>query len=171
MAFTDKRSILRGASPKFKFDAPYLMPEKTSNLDSKCIVLVPKDRADTARQLALKHQLRASIEHEPALAMAELCLLHQHYKMDGAWDESPRAPRLILVHAKELLHLEQMLVAVRKYLPHAIVSEFRDGRLESIENLGAVVDELEEQPIDRSEDVDADELSMLLDQTPHEPDE
>ena len=147
------------------------MTEKTSNLDSRCVVLVPKDRTDTARQLALKHQLRASIEHEPALAMAELCLLHQQYKMDGAWADSPKAPQLILVHAKELPHLEQMLTAVRKYLPHTIVSELRDGRLESIDNLGAVVDNLEESTIGQSEDVDADELSMLLDQTPHEPDE
>ena len=147
------------------------MTEKTSNLDSRCVVLVPKDRADTARQLAQKHQLRASIEHEPSLAMAELCLLHQKYKMDGAWGDSPKAPQLLLVHAKEFSQLEQMLVAVRKYLPHAIVSELRDGRLESVENLGGVVDSLKEPPITRSEDVDADELSMLLDQTPHEPDE
>ena len=147
------------------------MTEKTSNLDSRCVVLVPKDRADTARQLAQKHQLRASIEHDPSLAMAELCLLHQKYKMDGAWGDSPKAPQLLLVHAKGLAHLEQMLIAVRKYLPHTSVSELRDGRLESVENLGAVVDSLEEFPISQSEDVDADELSMLLDQTPHEPDE
>lgn len=147
------------------------MTEKTSNLDSRCVVLVPKDRADTARQLAMKHQLRASIEHEPSLAMAELCLLHQQYKMDGAWGDSPMAPRLLLVHAKELPDLEQMLHAIRKYLPHTNVTELRDGRLESVENLGAVVDSLKESPISQSEDVDADELSMLLDQTPHEPDE
>jgi hypothetical protein len=147
------------------------MTEKTSNLDSRCVVLVPKNRADAARQLAQKHQLRASIEHEPSLAMAELCLLHQHYKTDGAWGDSPKAPQLLLVHAKELTHLEEMLNAVRKYLPHTIVTELRDGRLESVENLGAVVDSLEESQISQSEDVDADELSMLLDQTPHEPDE
>ncbi len=147
------------------------MTEKTSNLDSRCVVLVPQDRADTARQLAPKHQLRASMEHDPSLAMAELCLLHQQYKMDGAWGDSPKPPRLLLVHAKELTQLEQMLIAVRKYLPHTIVSELRDGRLESVENLGAVVDSLEESPISQDEDVDADELSMLLDQTPHEPDE
>jgi hypothetical protein len=147
------------------------MTEKTSNLDSRCVVLVPKDRADTARQLAQKHQLRASIEHDPSLAMAELCLLHQQYKSDGAWGDSPTAPQLLLVHTGEFLQLEQMLTAVRKYLPHTIVSELRDGRIESIDNRGAVVDSLDESPIIRSEDVDADELSMLLDQTPHEPDE
>ena len=147
------------------------MTEKTSNLDSRCVVLVPKDRADTARQLAQKHQLRASIEHDPSLAMAELCLLHQQYKSDGAWGDSPTAPQLLLVHTGEFLQLEQMLTAVRKYLPHTIVSELRDGRIESIDNRGAVVDSLDESPISRSEDVDADELSMLLDQTPHEPDE
>jgi hypothetical protein len=147
------------------------MTEKTSNLDSRCVVLVPKDRADTARQLAQKHQLRASIEHDPSLAMAELCLLHQQYKSDGAWGDSPTAPQLLLVHTGEFLQLEQMLTAVRKYLPHTIVSELRDGRIESIDNRGAVVDSLDESPISQSEDVDADELSMLLDQTPHEPDE
>ena len=147
------------------------MTEKTSNLDSRCVVLVPKNRADTARQLAQKHQLCASIEHEPSLAMAELCLLHQQYKMDGAWGDSPKAPQLLLVHAKELTHLEQMLIAVRKYLPSTNVSELRDGRIESIENLGSVVDSLEESQVSQTEDVDADELSMLLDQTPHEPDE
>lgn len=144
------------------------MTEKTSHLDSRCVVLVPKDRADTARQLAQKHQLRATLEHDPSLAMAELCLLHQQYKADGAWGESPKAPQLLLVHAGELIHLEQMLVAVRKYLPHTIVSELRDGRIENIENHGAVVDSLKDPSINQSESVDADELSMLLDQNPPE---
>ena len=147
------------------------MTEKTSNLDSRCVVLVPKDRADTARQLAQKHQLRASIEYAPSLAMAELCLLHQQYKADGAWGDSPIAPQLLLVHTTELHQLELMLAAVRKYLPHTVVSELRDGRIESVDNYGAVVDALDDSPIGQSEDVDADEMSMLLDQTPHEPDE
>ena len=147
------------------------MTEKTSHLDSRCVALVPKDRADTARQLAQKHHLRATLEYDPSLAMAELCLLHQQYKAAGAWGESPKAPQLLLVHARELVHLEEMLVAVRKYLPQTIISELRDGRIESIENPGAVVDSLENPPTNQSESVDADELSMLLDQTPHEPEE
>ena len=51
------------------------------------------------------------------------------------------------------------------------VSELRDGRIERIENHGAIVDALEEPPIIHSEPVDADELSMLLDQTQQEVEE
>ena len=144
------------------------MTEKTSHLDSRCVVLVPADRIDTARQLAQKHQLRATIEHEPSLAMAELCLLHQQYKTDGAWGDSPKAPQQLLVHAKDLDHLDHMIDAVLKYLSDTIISELRDVRIESIENKGAIVDSLKDPPIIQSGSVDADELSMLLDQSPHE---
>ncbi|MEE2912452.1 MAG: hypothetical protein VX436_01465 [Planctomycetota bacterium] len=147
------------------------MTEKTSNLDSRCVLLVPKDRADTAGQLAQKHELNASIEYEPPLAMAELCLLHQQCKSESTWGKSTTTLHLLLVHAKKLPHLDKMLVAIKKYLPHTIVSELRDGRIENIENLGKVVDTLEESKIGNSDDVDEDELSMLLDQTPHEANE
>ena len=54
---------------------------------------------------------------------------------------------------------------------HVRISELRDGRIERIENHGAIVDSLEEPPVIHSEAIDADELSMLLDNTPQEADE
>ena len=147
------------------------MNEKNDNLTSRYVVLVPLNSIDAAYQVAQKFELNATYEHHPALAMAEICLLHQQAKSSQAWNGSARAPHLLLIHVDELHGVHSMIDSVRKYLPHILISELRDGHIERIENHGAIVDSLEEPPVIHSEAIDADELSMLLDQSPQEADE
>ena len=132
---------------------------------------MPLERINAAHHIAQRFELDATFEHHPALAMAEICLLHQQASSVQAWNADVSEFHLILVHATELTGVQQMIDSVRRYLPHVIVSELRDGRIERIENHGAIVDALEEPPMIHSESVDADELSMLLDETPQEVDE
>ena len=147
------------------------MNDKNDNLSSRCVVLVPLERIDAAHHVAQRFELNATFEHHPALAMAEICLLHQQANSVQAWNGNTTELQLVLIHASEISGLQNMIDSIRKYLPHILISELRDGRIERIENHGAVVDALEEPPIIHSEAVDADELSMLLDQTPQEVDE
>ena len=147
------------------------MTDKNNNFPSRCVVLVPINRADAADAVTKKFSLQASTEHAPALAMAELCLHLQHFKTNQAWIAEQQSPHLLLVHAQEMAGLSEMVNAVRKYLPTVTISELRDGRLEEVENQGAVVDTLGEMPIVHAEQVDADELSMLLDSNPQKENE
>ncbi len=147
------------------------MNDKNDNLSSRCVVLVPLERIDAAQHVAKKFALDATFEHHPALAMAEICLLHQQTNSLQAWNCDSSSLQLIVIHAKEMKDIQRMIDSLRKYFPHVVISELRDGRIERIENHGAIVDALEESPIVHSEAVDADELSMLLDQTPQEVDE
>lgn len=147
------------------------MNKKNNNLSSRCVVLVPLERIDAAHHVAQRFEIDATFEHHPALAMAEICLLHQQAKSQQAWNSEVSELHLILIHASELTGVQQMVDSLSKYLPHVLVSELRDGRIELIENHGAIIDALEEPPIIHSEAVDADELSMLLDETRQEVDE
>ena len=147
------------------------MNEKNDNLTSRYVVLVPLKSIDAAYQVAQKFNLNATYEHHPALAMAEICLIHQQAKSSLAWNGSAHASQLLLVQTDELLDVQSMIDSIRKYLPHVRISELRDGRIERIENHDAIVDSLEEPPVIHSEAIDADELSMLLDNTPQEADE
>ena len=147
------------------------MNDKNDNLSSRCVVLVPLERIDAAQHVAKKFSLDATFEHHPALAMAEICLLHQQTNSLQAWNGDSSSLHLIVIHAKEMKDVQKMIDSLHKYFPHVVISELRDGRIERIENHGAIVDALEEPPIVHSEAVDADELSMLLDQTPQEVDE
>ena len=115
-----------------------------------------------------KYELNATFEHHPSLAMAEICLLQKAMGDSQAWSEDSPSPHLLLVHTSKMLDAQLMVDSIRKYLPHVRISELRDGRLESYENFGAVVDMLEDPPIIHSESIDADELSMLLDPSPQE---
>ncbi|MDP7005817.1 MAG: hypothetical protein QF718_06370 [Phycisphaerales bacterium] len=142
------------------------MSEKSNNLDSRCVVLVPAERIDAAHLLAQKNNLQITIEHDPFLAMAEICLQQQQLRTNSAWNETPNSPHLIIVHSEDFNNVNQMVDSIRRYLPSVSVSELRDGRLDSFENRGSLVDSLEEPPIIQSENVDADELSMLLDDIP-----
>lgn len=132
---------------------------------------MPLERIDAAHHIAQRFEMDATFEHHPALAMAEICLLHQQANSVQAWNTDISELHLILIHATELTGVQQMIDSVRRYLPHVMVSELRDGRIERIENHGAIVDALEEPPMIHSGSVDADELSMLLDETPQEVDE
>ena len=147
------------------------MHKKENNVFSRCVVLVPLDRADAAQQVAKKFELQPSIEHEPSLAMAEICLHVNHLRTNQAWCESQESAHLLLVHTQELDGIDQLVSAIQKYLPSVKISELRNGRIQGVENLGAVVDSLGELPIVHSEEVDADELSMLLDNKPSEVEE
>ncbi len=147
------------------------MTAEKNNLTARCVVLVPLDRIDAAHHAAQKYELEPSIEHEPALAMAEICLHVQHLRKNQAWCETQQSAHLVLIHTQELPDVEQLIVAIQKYLPTVKISELRDGRIIEIENCGAVVDMLGELPIVQSEEVDANELSMLLDNKPHEVEE
>lgn len=147
------------------------MSEQANNLESRCVVLVPLNRTDAADLLAQKEDLQITIEHESVLAMAEICLQHQQLRTNRAWDETKPSPHLILVHARDLANVEQMIDSIQRYLPNTTISELRNGRLESIDNCGSVVDSLEEPPIIQSESIDADELSMLLDEAPQRSEE
>tara|TARA_B100000959_G_scaffold282958_1_gene350626 strand:+ start:1670 stop:2113 length:444 start_codon:yes stop_codon:yes gene_type:complete len=142
------------------------MPDEKDNLAARCVVLVPVDRSDAAHHAVQKYELQASIEHEPALAMAELCLHNQHIKTNQAWCGAQESPRLVLIHTQGLQGIDLLISAIQKYLPTIKISELRDGRIVEIENRGAVVDLLGELPIVQSKEVDADELSMLLDNKP-----
>ncbi|MBC8310297.1 MAG: hypothetical protein H8E83_07280 [Planctomycetes bacterium] len=139
------------------------MSEKNNNLSSKCVVLVPLERIDAAKDIAQKYELNAIFEHHPTLAMAEICLLQKAMSNSKAWSEDSPSPHLLLVHISKMQDTEVMVDAIRKYLPNVRISELRNGRLEPFENHGAVVDMLEDPPIIHSEAIDADELSMLLD--------
>ncbi len=75
------------------------------------------------------------------------------------------------MHAQELVGVAHLIAAIQKYIPSVKISEFRDGCIQEIENPGAVVDSLGELPIVQLKDVDANELSMLLDPNPQEVDE
>ena len=136
------------------------MSEQANNLESRCVVLVPLNRTDAADLLAQKEDLQITIEHESVLAMAEICLQHQQLRTNRAWDETKPSP-----------NVEQMIDSIQRYLPNTTISELRNGRLESIDNCGSVVDSLEEPPIIQSESIDADELSMLLDEAPQRSEE
>jgi hypothetical protein len=147
------------------------MSTNNPNPSCRCVVLVPLDRAQAAEQAAKKFALEPSIEHEPALAMAELCLQITHLRTDQAWCKEQAPAHLILIHTQELTGIDQLIAAIQKYLPSVKISEIRDGCIQEIENPGAVVDSLGELPIVQLKDVDADELSMLLDANPQEVDE
>ena len=147
------------------------MNDKSNNRPSRCVVLVPLNSINAAHHIAQKYELNATFEHHPSLAMAEICLIHQRLKSLQAWNGDSPIPHLVLIHATDIPEVKQMMESIRKYLPHVKISELRDGRIERIENCGAVVDALEEPPIIHSEAVDADELSMLLDNSPQEADE
>jgi len=123
--------------------------------------LVPLDRIDAAHHAAQKYELEPSIEHDPSLAMAEICLHDQHLRTNQSWCETKDTAHLILIHTQNLAGVDQLIIAIQKYLPNVKISELREGRITEIENHGEVVDSLEELPIVQSEEVDADELSML----------
>ena len=147
------------------------MNSQNDNLSSRCVVLVPLSRADAAHHVIKQFDLNAFIEHNPSLAMAEICLLHQQLQSIQPWNGEAPIPQLVLIHTGEMEEVEQMVSSIRKYLPRVKVSELRNGRIEEFENQAAVVDSLVEPPIVHSEPVDADELSMLLDNSPQEVDE
>ena len=144
------------------------MTEKNDILASRCVVLVPLDRADAAQHAALKFNLQPSVEHEPSLAMAEICLHVQHLRINQAWCATQDAAHLLLVHVQDLAGVDQLIAALQKYLPSVKISELRDGQIQGVQNRGAVVDSLTELPIVQSKEIDADELSMLLDNNPQE---
>jgi hypothetical protein len=147
------------------------MNTKNDNLSSRCVVLVPLNRIDAAHHVIKTFDLNAFIEHSPSLAMAEICLLHQRLQSVQPWNGDSPIPHLILVHTSELSEIDKMVSSIRKYLPQVRISELRNGRIEEHGNQDSVVDALEEPPIVHSEPVDADELSMLLDNSPQEVDE
>lgn len=134
-------------------------------------MLVPIDRVDAAQNVITKHELVATIEHEPVLAMAEICLQVELFRKDLAWCDKPQSPQLILLHTQDLHGVNELINAIKKYYPSVIVSELRDGRIQHIDNHGAVVDSINELPIVHSEEVDANELSMLLENKPSEVEE
>jgi hypothetical protein len=129
------------------------------------------DHIEAARQIVDKFQLTATLEHHPSLAMAEVCLLHQQITSKQAWVGDSSFAHLVLIHTNEMLDVQRMVDAIRKYLPQVAISELRDGHIEHIDNKCDAINELNEPPIIHSEAIDADELSMLLDKTTHEVDE
>ncbi len=147
------------------------MNEKKNNHSARCVVLVPLERIDAAKDVAQKYELTATIEHHPSLAMAEICLIDKELKNSQAWNGDSSNPHLLLIHTSELDEAQIMVDSIQKYLPHVRISELRDGRIEEIENHGAIVDTLEDPPIIHSDSIDADELSMLLDPAPQKVDE
>jgi len=147
------------------------MNSKTDNLSIRSVVLVPLERIDAAHLVAEKFQLTATFEHHPSLAMAEVCLLNLQVNSTQAWSSKSSSIHLVLVHTKEMQQIQQMIDSIRKYLPEVRISELRNGHLEQVENHGAIIDSLDEPPIVHAESIDANELSMLLDETPQEVDE
>jgi hypothetical protein len=147
------------------------MSTEKNNLTARCVMLVPLARNEAAHHAAQKFGFQPSIEHEPALAMAELCLHINHLRAIQAWCTEEPVAQLILVHTQELEGIDQLVHAIHTYFPSVLISELRDGRIVDIKNDSAVVDKLTELPIVHSEDIDANELYMLLDNKPHEVEE
>lgn len=133
------------------------------NLAARCVILVPRCAIETADHIALKFELDAIIEHHPALAMAETCLLHRESTSKQAWNSPARSIRLVIIHADKLEDTHRMVNALHKYIPNVQIEELRDGQLVPFEHGGEVVDSITEHPIVQTDSVDADELSMLLD--------
>jgi len=139
------------------------MTDKTDKITSRCVVLVPVEHVDVAHNITTKYQLHATIEHDPAIAMAELCLLNQQLRTSQVWMLETTLPRLILIHASEIHLIDQMVASVRRYFPNTLISELRDGRLEQFSDTNSVLDSLVDSPTIDSATVDPNELSMLLD--------
>lgn len=139
------------------------MKEITGKPNSKCVVLVPLHRIDTAHHIAQQQQLQVTITHDPATAMAELCLLHQQLRCSQGWIETSISPQMILIQTTDIPFVQQMIASVRTYLPNAILLQLHNGRLEQMNNHDAIVDSITDSPIIQSEQIDANELSMLLD--------
>lgn len=138
------------------------MTEQKNNLNARCVVLVPLERADAASSVIDKYCLHASIEHEAPLAMAELCLHAKHFQLNQAWAGSQKKAHLVLIHTSGMQGVEEMVHAIESYLPDTTISELRDGRLDAVDNYQATIDALHEIPTVHAEQIDADELSMLL---------
>ena len=141
------------------------MSDSQKKTGSRCVVLTPSEGVETVCRILEKLGLQANIEHCPLLAMAELSLLHQLRKNDAAWNSSAEPTLLLLINTHEMDDMDDLLRSVRQYLPDVEVSTIRNGQVQSIEDNSRAVDSLEEPPIIRTEVVDPDELSMLLDGT------
>lgn len=147
------------------------MPLITNNLPLRSVLLVPLNRIDTAEHIASKFELEATFEHHAILAMAEICLLHKQAQSMQAWNSEARTVQLVLVHAQDMDGIPDLLHAVRSYTPNVQIVELRDGQLEEVENHGEIIDRLEDHPVVQTENIDADELSMLLDTSQSEGEE
>lgn len=141
------------------------MSDSQKKKGSRCVVLTPSEGVETVCRILEKLALQANIEHCPILALAELSLLHQIRKNDAAWSSTAEPTLLLLINTNEMENLDDMLRSIHQYLPDVEVSTIRNGQVQSIEDNSRAVDSLEEPPIIRTEAVDSDELSMLLDGT------
>jgi hypothetical protein len=141
------------------------MSEMTNNINTRCVVLTPREGVEAAYKIVQRLDLQADIEHCPLLAMAELALLHQLRLNDAAWNSAPQPTLLVLINADKMEGLPFLIKALRQHLPDVEISTMKDGQLQSMNDNSHAVDTLEDPPIIHAESVDADELSMLLDGT------
>ena len=109
------------------------MTKNNNNLENRCVVLVPIDRVDAAYNVISNNELRATIEHEPVLAMAEICLQIDLLRKNLAWCDEQQSTQLILIHTQELSGVAELITAIQKYCPSVIVSELRDGRIACVD--------------------------------------
>ena len=95
--------------------------------------------------------------------MAELSLALSEARSQGAWCQEQHGPVLVLLGAQELPGTQELLCALQAYLPEVRICELVAGRLRSLDNPSGVIDTIPTPPGLHTEQVDADELSMLLD--------
>ena len=129
----------------------------------RCVVLTPESHLETAQSVIEKHGLNAIIMHEPALAMAELALMYQEMNSTRPWKDKPTSLQLVLIHANVMSQADSMIQSTKKYFHNIQLFELREGTIAPMRNTDEIVDNLVDPPMIQSENIDADELSMLLD--------
>ena len=78
------------------------MSEMTNNINTRCVVLTPREGVEAAYKIVQRLDLQADIEHCPLLAMAELALLHQLRRNDAAWNSAPQPTLLVLINTDKM---------------------------------------------------------------------
>jgi hypothetical protein len=161
---------------------------KMSSTDSRtrCVLLAPQgDRAqDRGEDIQSLLDRRGWFAHEAddALgALAELCLLERTQTLRQAWGlQTVEQLALIVVEPQRWPQLQEMLSAVRRYVPKATVWSFANNGLQPL-GPAARVDEIRRPetdappvPPERTTEVtppliSSDEIAMLLESEDRDP--
>ncbi len=100
-----------------------------------CVVLTPADtplQDDHHRALA-KASLTPRVEHDPHMAMAELCLLRREARQrrGASGDDQSMAPLVILTHPND--EVARLLTALAQHVPDIPVLQYTGSGFEEIQ--------------------------------------